>query len=95
MDELLRRLSLDVTSLADRLRALFYELPLPRRMTTATIVAGATTSTISHGLGRLPLAVVAVPSSPATLGVVWTASTVTVTASAAPVADLSLTLVIL
>jgi len=93
-DDLLRRLSLDVTGLSDRLRTLLYDQPLPRVVTSVTLAAGATTASVAHGLGRMPVAVFASPSSPVALGVTSTETLVQLEAASGPSADVRVTLVV-
>lgn len=52
LGELMRRLGLDLTSFANRLRALFASPSALVEERTVTILAGATTGTAEHGFGR-------------------------------------------
>lgn len=97
-DDLLTRLSLDVTAMANRLREVFESPIVTGRIVSVTIASGATSAQVAHGLGRAYRGAVVVSQSAATeLRVdAPTASDVatylTLRAAAAPGADLTVSL---
>lgn len=87
--ELLRRLQLDISSLANKLRTLFVHPLLAGRLVSFTLAAGSTTATATHGLGRAYLGGFVVGADTALALVLappgaTSATTVTLSASVAP-----------
>jgi hypothetical protein len=94
-EDLLRRLSLDVSALANTLRLLFASPLWNGRLVTATLLSGQTTVDVIHGLGRPARAALVAGSSAAgafTVDLVDEAATVTARASSAPGSDVTLLL---
>lgn len=94
-EDLLRRLSMDVTALANKLRELFLSPIWAGKLVNATLLSGQTTVAVLHGLGRPARAAVLVGASAAgafTVDLVTTSDDVTVRASSAPGADVFLLL---
>lgn len=98
LDELLRRLSFDMTLLANALRVVFESPIVAGRIVSATIESGDTSAAVAHGLGRAYRGALVIAQSAATELRVDepTASDVatylTLRAAAAPGADLTVSL---
>lgn len=52
--ELMRRLGVDITTLANTMRVVFGSPLFQAKLISTTALAGTTTTTVPHGLGRLP-----------------------------------------
>lgn len=94
-DDLLRRLSLDVTGLANKLRTLFDSPVVTGEVVSALIASGGTTAAVKHGLKRVPQGAAVISSSAAgafTVDLPTTTDSVTVRASAAVGADTTIRL---
>jgi hypothetical protein len=99
--ELVRRLGLNLTSLANRLRDLFASPSAVVTEKTVTILAGATTGAVEHGLGRAYRGGVITSQSgagatyvllPTSASITNASTTVTVGVLVAPGADLTVNL---
>jgi len=93
-EELLRALSLDLHTLVSRLRTVFAGPLYSARVVSITVASGTTTASAYHGLGRLPNGALASPETPLLLGVVCDSTKITLTASAAPGADVVVTVLV-
>lgn len=97
LDELLVRLNLDVTGLANLLRVVSESPIVTGRIVAATILSADTSALVAHGLGRAYRGAVVVSQSAATELRVDAPSTdaatyLTLRAAAAPGADLTVSL---
>lgn len=94
-DDLLRRLSLDVTGLANALRVVLDSAIVRGQFVTATMLSGGATVLVKHGLGRPARGAVVVGTGAAgafTVDLVTETHAITVRASAAVGSDVTLKL---
>lgn len=92
-EELLRHLSLNVTGLANALRVLLGSSIAQGQLVPATLLSGATTVVVRHGLGRAAQGAFVAGSSAAgafTVDLVAGADSVTVRVLSAPGSNVSL-----
>lgn len=93
--DLLTRIGMDVTALANTLRELFLSPVWRGALVRVTILNGGTSATLQHGLGRAAQAAAVVASTAAgsfVVDPVTSEDTLTVRASSAVGADVTLTL---
>lgn len=95
--ELLRRLQLDLSTFADRLRRVFSSPTYETMLVSVTLPAGATTVEAKHSLGRAHKGAAVVAAStthPISVDPATVSGSLTVRTSAAPVAAVTLTLLV-
>ena len=94
-DDLLRRLSMDVTGFANALRDVFSSTVVQGKVVSVTMLSGQTTATVRHGLSRPAQGGAVISASAAgafTVDPVTATNAVTVRASAAVGADTTIRL---
>lgn len=94
-EDLLRRLQMDVSALANTLLTLFASAVPKGKLTRARILSGGTTAVVTHGLGRPAQGAFVAGASAAgafTVDLITTTTTLTVRASAAVGSNVDLVL---